>query len=221
MTEAMIAEVIANPVKVEHVASDSPHTKQVISGHHPQYSAHLEALVNRFQHDGSPSGGDDMAFVYFASYDVLCLLLSSEPAFWREPVVDGVLGEVSADGRMLRLWIDRASSHIGRTGLAADPPPFRWTRHDSCPAPIEDLEIDRFNFHYFDQTNSWYVSLRPGDYIASWEVADDFIVDLDSTGRVVGLECMDSLKHMAFNGRAMPFPRITWESGLDGGAAGD
>jgi len=42
--------------------------------------------------------------------------------------------------------------------------------------------------HYYPETDSLYIELRPGPGVDSREIADGVVVDLDADGAVIGLD---------------------------------
>ncbi len=50
--------------------------------------------------------------------------------------------------------------------------------------------------HYYPETDSLYIELRPGPGVEAREISSGLVADLDAAGRVVGVDIDHASKHM-------------------------
>ncbi|MCL5991267.1 MAG: DUF2283 domain-containing protein [Bacteroidetes bacterium] len=55
------------------------------------------------------------------------------------------------------------------------------------------------NFNYDDKTDTLYINFIDEPGVDSFEIAQDYIVDVDSTGRVLGIEVLNVKKKFNFD----------------------
>ncbi len=50
--------------------------------------------------------------------------------------------------------------------------------------------------HYYPETDSLYIELRPGPGVEAREISSGLVADLDAAGRVVGFDIDHASKHL-------------------------
>lgn len=65
-------------------------------------------------------------------------------------------------------------------------------------------------FRYYEETDSFFVSLGAGSYADTVTVAYDFFVDIDSKGRLSGIESIGASRHLAISDPIATPPEFKW-----------
>ena len=63
---------------------------------------------------------------------------------------------------------------------------------------------------YYEDTDSFAISLSAGSYDQTATVTDDFFVDLDGNGRISGVESISARRHLRIDDLLLAPPRFRW-----------